>query len=520
MVERGIALFRVGDFDEFEKLLSRAKAEHPLAYKYLLFYRMAYREEFAKSLKVGLKLLAQASGEPWISFRTLHTLGFIYRKIGEPQRSLSFYEKAKEMARRFGEENLVHEITVHQLIVRFFLGDYPSIVEPLRLMAKKARGLPRDNAEYFLLYIELVLDGPSESLLRKAKGFLGRLTHIGVRSGLLEFLGTLYRMLGRLDEAMECYLEATRGELTLGSPYAIGPLARAFQLARLAGMPLPKGDLVKRSFAVAKKGSHTEWAALKEAQALSRLNDYEASVALAEAAEEYLKGTQRVDAVMAGSAAAALGWRSDSPGFPRAVKFLSKHLPYHPGFYKDYLVGGLLSDLRPLFRRVEGEASRALLRAKLAGPPELAVAGRGVDLSSWHNKKAALILLYLLLVPGHRAESEHLTLLLWPHLDPETARNSLFTAVSYIRRRLGVPKLLARRGRYYELREVWTDLDELENLLVRAQVSEGLERERLLARARELAGPETLLEGFDDVPYAEEYRRKYERLRASLGLPG
>ena len=93
----------------------------------------------------------------------------------------------------------------------------------------------------------------------------------------------------------------------------------------------------------------------------------------------------------------------------------------------------------------------------------------------------------------------------------------LYAAVSTIRKHLGRRDLLTKSRDFYQLNDVWTDLDELENLLRLADASrDPHERGELLTRARQLAKGELLPE-FPYDKHIEEYRRFYEGLRAKLG---
>ncbi|MEO0145988.1 MAG: hypothetical protein ABIM19_04055, partial [candidate division WOR-3 bacterium] len=95
-------------------------------------------------------------------------------------------------------------------------------------------------------------------------------------------------------------------------------------------------------------------------------------------------------------------------------------------------------------------------------------------------------------------------------------RELLYTAMVVARRNLGRPDLLIKKGDYYQLEDVWTDLGEIENLMRLADATrDPAEKEELLARARELAKGELLPE-FPYDRHIDEYRQYYNRLRKRL----
>ncbi|MEO0146771.1 MAG: hypothetical protein ABIM19_08065 [candidate division WOR-3 bacterium] len=140
--------------------------------------------------------------------------------------------------------------------------------------------------------------------------------------------------------------------------------------------------------------------------------------------------------------------------------------------------------------------------------------GKEITLRAWHNNQAIRALVYLLLSPRHRIPLDHLFYLLWPRRKyNEKSRSLLYTAIKLVREHLGRRELLTKKGDFYQLEEVWTDVEEIENLMRLADVTrDPSEKEEYLARARELASGELLPE-FPYDRYIEEYRQYYERLR-------
>ncbi|MEO0192637.1 MAG: hypothetical protein ABIM46_07645, partial [candidate division WOR-3 bacterium] len=191
-------------------------------------------------------------------------------------------------------------------------------------------------------------------------------------------------------------------------------------------------------------------------------------------------------------------------------------IPLHQGFKRDPILGRFLEGLEMFLVRVD-EKRRPGIMASLIGGFRVFVGGREISLRSWHNDRAIMALLYLLLSPKHRLPKDHLFYLLCPNsrYNPRT-KHRLHVAVSLIRKNLGDPSLLISSRDFYQLENAWTDLEEIENLIRRAEASQSSdEKGECLARARELARGELLPEFLYDQQ-VDEYRQYYERLRKRL----
>lgn len=75
-----------------------------------------------------------------------------------------------------------------------------------------------------------------------------------------------------------------------------------------------------------------------------------------------------------------------------------------------------------------------LLRAHLLGSVRLSVGDRSVPDSVWSRRAARSLLLLLLVTPGHRLPRDRVLELLWPNASPDSADQSLRTAVHLLRR--------------------------------------------------------------------------------------
>lgn len=159
-----------------------------------------------------------------------------------------------------------------------------------------------------------------------------------------------------------------------------------------------------------------------------------------------------------------------------------------------------------------------LLRAHLLGSVRLSVGDRSVPDSVWSRRAARSLLLLLLVTPGHRLPRDRVLELLWPNASPDSADQSLRTAVHLLHRVLQ-PALRSGRDSVYlvvsadvlELRPefVRLDADAFEDQLAMARAAAAPERRRLLRQAL------TLYEGhlLEDEPYVEWAAAPRERLR-------
>ncbi|MEO0147062.1 MAG: hypothetical protein ABIM19_09540, partial [candidate division WOR-3 bacterium] len=223
-----------------------------------------------------------------------------------------------------------------------------------------------------------------------------------------------------------------------------------------------------------------------------------------------------IEACLTGLSAAYLAWRTSSPVFPDALKFLAPIAPLHPGFKLDPILGRFFQRIEPLL--LEEKSEDQGLRAYLIGGLRVYVNGEEIHPLRWSSKKATKALIYLLLSPNHRIPKDHLFYLLWPRRAYKKSDNRalLYKAIYTIRQAFKDHRFLTKRHDFYQLEDVWTDLGEIENLIRLADATHDPDqKEKYLARARELASGELLPE-FPYDRYVDEYRQYYTRLRKRL----
>jgi DNA-binding SARP family transcriptional activator len=135
------------------------------------------------------------------------------------------------------------------------------------------------------------------------------------------------------------------------------------------------------------------------------------------------------------------------------------------------------------------------LSARLLGPVQLTVDGRGLASGVWSRRAARSLLLLLLTTPGHRIERERAVDLLWPELPPDRARNIWYQTLSTLRRILE-PSLRRRQESAFVTTDaatialvddlaLWVDVDAFEAALRRAR--DGAPTERRVALCSALA---------------------------------
>ncbi|MEO0158571.1 MAG: hypothetical protein ABIM59_07575, partial [candidate division WOR-3 bacterium] len=325
------------------------------------------------------------------------------------------------------------------------------------------------------------------------------------------------RMLKKLAESLKCLVDVARDYVDFGDAYAPFPCAKALQLSRFAGAELPPKSLIRKCLNLAEKGSWGEQAAAQEIQALLIEDDKTCAEALFSAAQSYQRANQPLEACLSGLHSAYLAWKTSSPVFPDVLKFLAPLLPIHPGFKKDPILGDFATRIEPLLATETSSSESKGIRAYLIGEFRVFVNGERLSLKGWRNNKAILALVYLLLSPQHRIPRDHLFYLLWPRRKyDERSREGLYSVIYTIRKGIGRPELLTKRRDFYQLEDVWTDLDELELLIRKADAAQATDdRVENLSLARSIAKDELLPEIIDDH-YIEEYREYYNRLRRRI----
>jgi len=517
LVRKGADLLQEGNSAKIAKYLRRLKHENPLALAMLDMVASVLQSRLSETIKKGGSLLSKVSGDLELSEFLFNILGIAYMKMGNHSVAKDYYIRALEITEMIGKPKRTAIIKMNLFSCMMFRAEYESLSKEIQRFNTEAVPSARYNRDCILAVVELTRGMPDKAI--KKLEFLDelKLPNLHWRQGM-EIKGLVMRMLGRFEEATACFIALVQSYTDFASAYASFPCAKALQLSRLAGLEPPPRKLIKRCLTLAKKGGWGEQAAAQEIQALLSEDDAEAAQGLFAAAQSYQKASQPLEACLTGLTAAYLAWKTTSPVFPEALKFLAPLAPLHPGFRKDPLLGDFLTRIEPLLGPLVQSESTNGIRAYLTGELRVFVNGERLSLKGWRNNKAIMALLYLLLSPQHRIPRDHLFYLLWPRRNygPEKNRVLLYKAIYLVRKNLKNPDLLIKKHDFYQLEEVWTDLSEIENLLRRADATyDPAEKKELLSRTRELAKDELL----PDFPYdrhIDEYRQYYERLRKRL----
>ncbi|MEO0179733.1 MAG: hypothetical protein ABIM74_04225 [candidate division WOR-3 bacterium] len=514
-IERGLTMMKSGQLDDLMRYIRCLKLEDLLAAE-LLEVRLAVYNHNSSAIRKGTRLISRVSGKPRLASFLFNCLGTAYELIGELDAADGYFVRAEDMAGQAGDLTLASIARLRLLTNRFFRAEYEPLYNEARGFLARVRSPEiTGGAKYLVAALEIIRGNP-EKALKLLDSIISEGGSI-VLLGATEMKGLASRMMGKLQEARDLYVESMNIAIEFGSAYATFPCAKALELTRLAGLEPPPKKLVRRCLALARRGSSGEKAGAQEIEALLCEDPKRSTELLFDAALGYYRVNQNIEVILTGLTAALFAWQDDHPVFPKILKLLAPLLPLHPGFRRDPLLGEFMISVEPLLRYGKGERTVQGVRASLLGEFMLQVDGEEVSLRAWRNSRALMALLYLLLSPKHRISQDHLAYLLWPRrrYDART-RKWLYTAIYTIRRNLGKPQLLTKRGDFYQLEDVWTDLGEIENLMRLADATrDPAEKEELLARARELAKGELLPE-FPYDSHIDEYRQYYNRLRKRL----
>ena len=518
-VKETIEMFRrAGQTREFYSYLKRLREEDPLAYRVAEVHILSLKNQFPLAVKKGSGLISKVGDRPWLAWRLFTSVGTAYRGMGEIKKGEAYLLKALEMAERIGDRESICRTKLQIYTTRVFGGEYDQAYRDFLDYRRDNEAWEPHVADYTLGTLEIIRGRPAEAVNN-----LNRFLRVNPKTLLyfaaLEVKGLAFRMLRRVSDALETFLESAKGYAESGSSYLPFPVAKALEISRLAGLEPPPGKLIRKALALARKGGWGEQAAAEEIEALLREDDAEAAEGLYLAAKNYLRAYQNIEAFFSGLTAAYLGWKTDRPVFTKALKLIAPLVPLHPGFRKDPLLGGFLSNVMPLLNEVLRAAGQdhTGIRAYLIGELKVIVDGKEISLIGWRRDKAIKAFCYLLLSSQHRIPMDHLFYLLWPRRSyNKKSRFLLYTAIDTIRKHLGRRELLTKKRDFYQLEETWTDLGEIENLVRLADATtDPAQKEEYLARARELAKGELLPE-FPYDKHIEEYREYYKTLRRRL----
>ncbi|MEO0192931.1 MAG: hypothetical protein ABIM46_09140, partial [candidate division WOR-3 bacterium] len=504
--------------NEFNEYLRELKLDDPLAYSVLDVNLALYRNMFSEAIRKARGLIKRVVDKPEVAKFVFSSLGRAYRFIGEIDTSDRYLIQAAEIAEFLGDHDYAYNERLEIMVNKCLKAEYEPAYKEIRSLLREHTSSPsRYYGMYILASLEVVLgrtDRTMENLDRLISNpdFIHRL-----RLGASEMKGLLTRLLGRVEKAQKIFIETAKSFMEIKSAYVCFPLAKALEISRLTSLALSPRQFIRESIKLSRKGSPGEIAAADEVEALLVVDEKEASERLFEAAQGYHIVYQNMEAFWSGLTAAYIAWKSDSPLFTKIIKFLSPLAPLHPGFKKDPLLGKFLAQVEPLMSSQTCGSEAKGIRANLIGGLRLTVDGTEISTMGWGRGGAVSCLVYLLLSPRHRIPGDHLFYLLWPNkkYSPGT-RRWLYNLITTIRKNLGRPNILIKRGDFYQLEDVWTDLGEIENLLRLADATHDLaEKEEYLSRARDLAKGELLPE-FPYDPYIDEYRQYYKQLRKRI----
>jgi hypothetical protein len=516
-IREGIRVFALGEHSRFNEYLEALRGDDPLGAELLELYITTRTRTGYPALRRRRRLLMEIARRPELATIVFEILALAYMVTGEVETAENYFLRCLELAEEKGEKSAINSVRMSLIYLKFLRAEYSSIRSEIKRLLPHPMPSYKPRALYYLAILEVIAGRPHraieilDTLLKKYGSQAG--------SGVMEMRGLAFRMMGKLDEAMESFLEATRWCVDRGSTYGVLPCAKALELSKLAHLEPPPHKLIRKCIRSTEKRNWVEMAAAEEIEALLVEDEGEASEKLFLAAKSYHSAYQPMEACLAGVASAWLAWRAESSVFPKALKFLAPLLPLHPGFKKDPLLGNFMARIESFTAGTAEFRDGKGIKATLIGGFKVFVDGNEVQVMTWIRKSAIRALVYLLLSPNHRVAVDHLFYLLWPRarFDKKT-RYRLYVAMDTIRKNLGRRDILSKKGDFYQLEDTWTDLGELEDLLRRANATaDPTEREELLSRARELARGELLPE-FPYDKHIEEYRNYYERLRKNLGL--
>lgn len=515
-ISRGLELFRAGRTHELSDYIRKLKSSNPLVGAVLEVSVMAFRFQSPEAIRKGNRLLSAVGGRPDLAGPLFNALGTAYSTIGETETSENYFLRYLETSEAIGDRDGTFRARMNLFHSKFCRGEYELLYREIKEALKKGTLLDDYYARYMLALLD-VIRGEPEKVIRTLDSLQHSADKMFYYFGSLEIRGLAMRLMGRLNDALACYQKSAEGFMGLGTAYAVFPCAKALELSRLSDLPSLPASLVRTCARLASKGSWGERAAALAVSALSAKDDAKSARGLFEAAEGYKRAYYLFEAFISGLLSAYLAWRAEDEIFVKALRFLAPLAPVYPGFRKDPLLGGFLADVYPILTRDSGDTNGNGIMAYLVGDMRILVDGKELAFREWRRKKAVKAFVYLLLSPKHRLPQDHLFYLLWPRKKyDESSKDGLYAVIYTIRKNIGRPGLLTRRHDFYQLEEVWTDLDEIEVLVRRAEATiESSEREELFCRARELAKDDLLPEIIDDH-YVEEYRQYYNRLRRRI----
>jgi len=515
---RGLNILRNEGMVGLEEYVRSISKDDPVVSRILGLRVLVARCYYAESIREGRALLADNISDIRFLSPIMRWIGLSAEAIGELNLARNYYQRALEISEELGDTVEARRLRIRLLLIKIREGRYPESYSEIAELLDEIG--PNDENYQFLQMQAAGLEiafGRRDSAKKRLKSILSSdNATIVTKAASEEFLGVIYRLSGEYQEALRYLVNSARTSLAQQSAYACYPIAKACEITALAGLEPPDQELVQRCLAMKGSGDLQFFAASSEIKAL--LGESPDAAGIFKASLSYTRCCQPFEAFLSGICAAWLAWREDLPVFTKIVKFLAPLAQVHRGLFDDSLTCGFARTIEPLLRESTPAQNReAGIRAYLVEGPRVIVDGKEVSLTRWGSKKAIKAFLYLLLSPKHAIAHDHLFYLLWPKdkLNSKTRAN-LYVIVNLIRKNLGNPALLKKKGEFYYLESTWTDLGEAEALLLKAEAAENPERRKsLLMRANDLLAGE-ILPGFDYDEFVDDYRRYYRSLRQKI----
>ena len=515
---RGLNILRNEGMLGLEKYVRSISKEDPVVSRILGLRLLVARCRYAESLREGRVLLSDNISDIRLLAPVLRWMGLSSEAIGKMNLARDYYRRALDISQELEDTVEAKRLQIRLLLLKIREGRYSESYNEIADLLDKIG--PGDENYQFLQMQAAGLEiafGRRDSAKKRLKTVLSSENAAFVtKAAAEEFLGVIYRLSGEYQEALRYLLNSARTFLSHKSTYACYPLAKAYEITALAGIEDPDPHLIRGCLAMKESGDLQFLAASSEIKALT--GETPDASGIFEASLSYARCYQPFEAFLSGLCAAWLSWKHDLPIFTKVVKFLAPLAQVHRGLFDDPLTYGFARTIEPLLHEsVSGQAGEGGIKAHLVGGPRVTVDGKEVSLSRWGSKKAIKAFLYLLISPKHAIAHDHLFYLLWPKakLNNRTRAN-LYVIVNLIRKNLGNPAFVNKKGEFYCLESTWTDLHEAEELLMRAEATESREKRRsLLLRASDLLAGE-ILPGFDYDDFIDEHRNYYQSLRQKI----
>ena len=513
LVFTGARLFR-SSLQEGLVFLEETRAKDPIASSVLEVFLLVLRRQPEPAIRKGLRIIPKLEGDLETSYFLFNELGKAYRDAGRLDLAEEYFQRTVEISELIGKPNLIYPAYTSLYFNKFFREDFVSLYQEMKAYLNRVPKRFRPRALYLFAILKLILGKPADAL-RILSDPAHEATDNQLHSlAVKEMKGLALRTMGLLEEAARCLTESAEGFLDLGSSYAVFPLSKALCIQKFTGISVLSQGLTEACMRLSDTGDEATLTAAKECEAYLSPDEEGVPELLLSCARSYYRAFQPLEGFLAGSAALLLAWRTRSAAFAEIASFLSPHMALYPGFRDDPILGDFLVRAEPL---ISPRPKTPRIKANLIGQMTLTVDGFPRSLDSLRNRKALRILVYLLLTPEHRMAYDHILSLVWPRIKPNKGgMNRLYVNIYQIRRFLGDSSLLVKRGDFYQLEDVWTDISELANLIDKAdRVQDPDERREILASAREIAKGELLPE-FPYDKYIEEYRQYYDKMRKRL----